>query len=252
MAAVVGLVTAAAVFAVMYAAFANREDVVVVGPTGTNPPGSATPPKTEAPVAKVSDPLVVKSRIDDQGEIETVQMKLNQGDELRIKVVPTDDDFDPVVGLAMNQSDIVPDFFEEGFHGNFTQLFKDEYRMLYNDTEPPGSIAPILATNDNAEGFGEYLLFIAPVSAEYSIVARGAADSTGSYVLTAQSRSSVKPVRGVDRLDADDHWFDRDAAATRAKEAADFLTDKSFYSDKQFEDGSDYLGPSATATDGVL
>ncbi len=233
----VGVASALLVFSALVFAFGD------VGAT-TSSASSATPSNgavtTVAGVpAEPGPPRVVRGAVSREGELVTLAVPLERGDELRVKVVPGEA-FDPQVGLTMPKDRIVADFFQQDFEGDVQRLFPIQNGLLYSDTLTPSSTVALEANDLGKEGAAEWLVFVAPTAGDYSVVVRGKGRSTGSYDLTVQTRKAAGAAAAAKRLAVDPEWLDRDATRELAAGDLPFLLDPAFYDDAEFRiDGTD-------------
>lgn len=244
----VGVASALVVFSALVFAFGD------VGPsTPAPPPGvtNGTVATVAAGPARPTAPRVVKSAVSGQGEIVSLVVTLQIGDELRLKVVP-EAAFDPQVGITMPKDQVVADYFQKGFKGDVQRLFPIQNGLLYSDTLTPSTSVALEANDLGKEGAAEWLVFVAPTSADYSVVVRGRDRSAGTYALTLQTRDGSAKAALAKKLPGNDRWLDRDAAVALAREDVSFLGEGSFYSDAEFRTDGDDTRPTSASIENLI
>jgi len=224
----VGVASALLVFSVLVFAFGDAGSSVAAPPAP--PPGST--PQVSSP-SSPSAPRVVKSEVSGPGDFVALVVTMELGEELRLKVVPGPG-LDAQVGLTMPKDELVPDYIQKGFKGDVQRLFPIQNGVLYGDTLTPTTTVALEANDLGKEGAGEWLAFVAPTAADYTVVVRGRGVSTGSYTLTLQTRPPSGAVAAAKRLAATPAWLDLEAVQQLARDDLAFLMDPTFYADGAF------------------
>jgi hypothetical protein len=249
----VGVASALVVFSVLVFAFGDvgtSSPATASGASSSSSSGGTVATVSTGP-AEPSAPRVVTRSVGGQGEIVTQPVPLKIGDELRLKVVP-EAAFDAQVGITMPKDQVVADYFQKGFKGDVQRLFPIQNGLLYSDTLTPSTSVALEANDLGKEGAAEWLVFVAPTSADYAIVVRGRDRSVGSYSMTLQTRDGSAKAAVAKRLAADDRWLDHDATGALAREDMAFLGELSFYDDAEFRTDGDDTRPTPASIETLI
>lgn len=246
----VGVASALLVFSVLVFAFGDTGSTVALPPTPTTDPNGSTS-TTRGGSGQPGAPRVVKSAVNNQGEVVSLVVTMGLGDELRLKVVP-EAAFDPQVGITMPTDQLETDYVQKGYKGDVQRLFPIQNGLLYGDTLTPSATVALEANDLGKEGAAEWLVFVAPTAADYSVVVRGRGTSAGSYALTVQTRNASARAIDAPRLDANAGWLTREAVAEIARDDLPFLNDASFYADPEFRTDGSNTGPTKDAIETLI